>query len=113
MKQTLRRMAVAVAVLTLALLNVRAYDFQSGTLYYNIISADDLTCSVTSGDAAYTGDITIPATAEYGDKTYSVTQIGNSAFAGCRELTSITLGPSVTTIGEMAFYNCRGLTTLN
>lgn len=39
----------------------------------------------------------------------SVTMIGNSAFYGCRGLTSVTIGNSVTSIGDDAFYGCRGL----
>jgi hypothetical protein len=40
----------------------------------------------------------------------SVTSIGNSAFAGCTGLTSVTLGNGVTTIGNFAF---SGSTRLN
>ena len=40
----------------------------------------------------------------------SVTSIGNSAFSGCRSLTSIIIPDSVTSIGDHAFYNCTSLT---
>ena len=40
----------------------------------------------------------------------SVTSIGNSAFCGCRGLTSVTIPNSVTSIGERAFAGCGGLT---
>ena len=36
----------------------------------------------------------------------SVTAISNSAFSGCRSLTSITIPPSVTAIGNHAFDCC-------
>ena len=39
----------------------------------------------------------------------SVTSIGNSAFAYCLGLTSVTIGNSVTSIGNYAFYGCHGL----
>ena len=39
----------------------------------------------------------------------SVTEIGQGAFFGCRELTSITIPDSVTTIGGSAFYGCNDL----
>ena len=42
----------------------------------------------------------------------SVTSIGNSAFYGCNELTSITIPNSVTSIGKYAFYECTSLTTV-
>ena len=42
----------------------------------------------------------------------SVTSIGNSAFSGCKSLTSVTIGNSVTSIGEEAFEYCRRLTSI-
>ena len=44
--------------------------------------------------------------------TISVETIGNYAFGGCTNLTSITIYDKVTTIGDGAFYNCTGLTSL-
>jgi len=41
------------------------------------------------------------------------TSIGNSAFSGCTNLTSVTIGNSVTSIGNSAFYNCTSLTAIN
>lgn len=35
-----------------------------------------------------------------------VTSIGDYAFSGCDELTSVTIGKDVTSIGNMAFYDC-------
>ena len=42
----------------------------------------------------------------------SVTSIGQFAFFGCSNLTSVTIGDSVTTIGSYAFYECMGLTSI-
>lgn len=44
--------------------------------------------------------------------TNTVTRIGNSAFSGRRNLTSVTLPESVTAIGSYAFANCTFLTEL-
>ena len=41
-----------------------------------------------------------------------VTKIGDSAFAYCSRLTSVTIPDSVTTIGEDAFYYCSRLTSV-
>ena len=41
-----------------------------------------------------------------------VTSIGEWAFSGCTELTSVTIGNSVTSIGERAFEYCTGLTSV-
>ena len=42
----------------------------------------------------------------------SVTSIGDYAFYGCDDLTSITIPNSVTSIGGYAFYGCTGLTSI-
>ena len=42
----------------------------------------------------------------------SVTRIGNSAFSGCSNLTSITIPDSVASIGNSAFRSCSGLTSI-
>ena len=42
----------------------------------------------------------------------SVTSIGSSAFYGCSGLTSVTIGNSVTSIGNYAFDGCTGLTSV-
>ncbi|MDE6697423.1 MAG: leucine-rich repeat domain-containing protein, partial [Muribaculaceae bacterium] len=47
-----------------------------------------------------TGEYTIPS---------SVMSIGDAAFYGCKNLTSVIIPSSVTSIGSDAFYNCEGL----
>ena len=42
----------------------------------------------------------------------SVTSIGNSAFYGCKSLTSITIPDLVTSVGDYAFQGCSGLTSI-
>ena len=42
----------------------------------------------------------------------SVTSIGNYAFRGCANLTSVTIGNSVTSIGDCTFECCTSLTSI-
>ena len=61
-----------------------------------LANADDKT-SVTSLD--------IPATIEYNGTTYTITAIGEDAFASCTALNTVTIPNTVEEIGEHAFYN--------
>jgi len=67
---------------------------------------------ISNYDNNYSGDITIPESVDYNDKTYSVTSIGFMAFSYCTDLTSVTIGNSVTSIGDDAFRYCTCLTSV-
>ncbi|MBR1667079.1 MAG: leucine-rich repeat domain-containing protein [Bacteroidaceae bacterium] len=80
-------------------------------IYYKFY-ANTKTAEVISGENRYAGDIRIPSSVKYNGDTYSVTSIGEAAFAYCDELTSITVSNSVISIGERAFRECGGLTSI-
>ena len=87
-----------------------AYDFDVDGIYYNITSSDDKTVEVTtSPNYSYSGDVIIPATVTNEGIEYRVTAIGEAAFAGCDDLTSVTIPNSVTSIGNHAFGDCCDL----
>lgn len=86
-------------------------------IYYEVTS--ESTVAVTfQGDGyssyadEYTGDVVIPETVIYGDKTYTVTAIGLSAFSACRNVTSITLPSTVKEIGSSGIRDCDKLTSV-
>ena len=96
------------------------------TIYYNYIN-DDRDLEVTylydyddyaddSGwngfDDVYVGNVVIPEEVTYSDVTRKVRQIGECAFAGCTNLTSVTIPNSVVMIGNRAFELCRSLTSV-
>ena len=79
------------------------WKFTEGLTYS--LNSDHKSYSVLGNDTM-SGDIVIP----YGYQGKWVTVIGQQAFYGCRDLTSVTIPDSVTSIGAKAFYDCSGLT---
>ena len=96
---------------TLLSLAASAQEFKVNGNSYYITSETDKTVRLTLGRIDYS--ITIPATVTYNGVNYSVTSIGDWAFAGFSKLTSITLPESVTSIGDRAFEDCSSLTAIN
>ena len=80
-------------------------------LYYNLDDANQ-TAEVTTNPDAYSGDIIIPSSVEYGTLTYNVTSIGVNAFRNCEGVTNVTIPNSVTVIAKKAFQNCPSLTAV-
>lgn len=103
------------AALLLASVSSFAHDFEVDSIYYNVISLSDLTCEVTrDGNIMnhYAGDIVIPSTVTYNGRTLSVISIGDNAFYGCSDLTSINIPNNITSIGDCAFNDCSSLTSI-
>ena len=55
-------------------------------------------------------EVIIPEFIEHKGENIPVTTIGDYAFHGCNNLTSVVIPNSVTTIGYYAFYGCNKLT---
>ena len=85
--------------------------FWVGELQYEVTNSTTNQVKVYAADASIT-TANIPATVTHYNTTYTVTSIGNNAFAYCSNLTSVTIGNSVTSIGEFAFAYCSSLTSV-
>ena len=99
-------------IVVFSCISILAYDFKVGGLYYNILTSN--TVEVTyenSNGGSYSGELVIPNSVKYNNKTYAVTSIGSYAFYKCSGLTGcLTIPNSVTYIGENAFAFCSSLT---
>ena len=82
--------------------------FTNGSLKYKVLSAT--TVSVSGVTATLSGHVNIPETVIYNNsKTFTVTEIGASAFSYstyCKNIKAITLPSTVTVIGASAFSQC-------
>ena len=88
-------------------ISASAYDVEVDGIYY--LTPKKNVAIVTKGYKEYSGDITIPSSIKVNDLEYTVKEIEESAFSGCRSLTSVTIPNSVTSIGERAFLRCGRL----
>lgn len=102
----------------LSVYSAKAYDFENNGFYYNILSLSDLTVELTcqgteneysNSTASYNGDITIPKTTEYANKTFKVIQINPFAFINCA-IGTLTIPETIEKIGDgTQWYENRGM----
>ena len=64
-------------------------------------------------DELYTGDIVIPDSVLYEGAYYQVTSIGNDAFAGSRQMTSLSLPSSISDMSSGLFSLCTSLSSIS
>ena len=107
-------------LLSMLATSASAYDFEvknadGVTIYYNYTNNNtevEVSYKTEKKYNDYSGSVVIPKEVTYENNTLKVTGIGERAFYGCIDLTSITIPNSVTNIGEMAFEHCSSLTSI-
>ena len=115
--KTIKHLLITIAMLLCSAM-ANAHDFEVDGIFYNIISASDLTIEVTyKGNSydeisnEYSGEVIIPETVVYKSKVLKVTWIDSYAFYDC-SIESISIPGSVISIGNYAFNECNSLTNL-
>lgn len=109
------------AITMLSSIHSSAYDFEADGIYYNITSMSNLEVGVThrtgtTRNSSYTGEIVIPETVNYNNRTFTVTSIENFAMGGSSEgseITHVVLPETIMKIGADAFYRCSTLENIN
>ena len=113
-KHYLKRLFFAILLFTCCIA-ASAHDFEVDGIYYNI-SGDEAIVTYKGNSYnsynEYSGSVVIPEKVNYNGKVYNVTNIGQSAFENCSDLTNVTLGNSVLNIEKWAFYGCSSLTSI-
>lgn len=82
-------------------------EFVVDNLKYMVLSNDSV--SVVGYETQPSGDLNIPATVTYDSHPFSVEKIGDGAFVGCQDITSLTLPNTLTTVGINSFCDCKEL----
>ena len=96
--------------------------YQFADYYYDIWDEEDeylyeegpfVEVTYNIDDYYYSGEVIIPSEVTYEGKTYKVIGIGNHAFWGCYEMTSLVIPKSLKYIGDDAFNCMEQLTSVN
>lgn len=122
---TLRTILLALALVSTAA-TAFAYDMKVNGVCYDIngneatVTYNDYYSSSGSSSyqrynvyTKYSGHVIIPETVTFNGLTYTVTSIGNYAFANCKWLTSISIPKTITKINTYAFFDCDALTSIS
>lgn len=80
----------------------------AGTIRFTLDSSNH-TALLIGSDPGIDGMLVVPSSISCEDTEYTVTAIGDSAFAGQAELTQLWLPHTVSSIGYEAFMNCEQL----
>ena len=119
MKRIICKLILLVATLCVST-SIYADDSYEGRIIdgirYNLYPQDNAAIvveySYSDNKNGYKGNLVIPETVNYLNKTYKVIKISTYAFDGCSDLKSIIMPNTITEIGDWAFRDCTSLTSI-
>jgi len=88
---------------------------EDGSATYKVTEAEENGNSVTyeAPTDKNQATVVVPATVTINNITYNVTTISDTAFAGNKKLTSVTIGDNVTGFSDKTFKGCNNLKTVD
>ena len=95
-----------------------AADINTGGFWYNLNHSAKTATITFKGDTysaytnEYSGSVHTYEVLQYNNEVYTITGIGDWAFADCTAITGVYIASYITKIGERAFYNCRDLASV-
>lgn len=103
MKQLIKKIAMVVTLLFVALPHVSAHDFEAEGLYFKIISTSDLTVSVSGLADSSIVDLKIPSEVTYKNRKLKVIAIEGFAFDECLQIQRVNIPEGIKTIPTCCF----------
>ena len=84
-------------------------NYTSNGIIYTVINNDSVEVSRVKNGS----HVVVPDSVEIAGVAYRVRRIGEMAFFGNREVSTVTISDTVEEIGESAFCGCEGLSKIN
>ena len=106
----MKRLTLFICTLICANVLIAQTQFTIGSITYKVIDSNEVEVLNYSGTDSV---LVIPDTVAYQNVSYTVTKIGDHAFASSQSLTTITIPNSVTAIEQAAFYGCSSLQSIS
>lgn len=82
-------------------------------LYFHLDSVNYIARVLASENYSYAGAITVHSRVKFEGNYYDVTKVDVGAFQDCKGLISVTIANSVSDVGNHAFAGCTNLTSVN